>query len=170
MGTSTSHRAIEHIRSVAPSRLPIVLALEIATGRTAATPKNLQTLILTMAGENPSWGEGRIADELSLKLGLLVDARTVGKYLKQASRPRPPRNQRWATFVQNHATEIIACDFFTSVTATFQVLHVFIAIEIGSRRILHVNVTDHPTAEWTRTAVSRVRGRPVRSSLCSPRP
>jgi len=113
-------------------------------------PKNLQTLILTMAGENPSWGEGRIADELSLKLGLLVDARTVGKYLKQASRPRPPRNQRWATFVQNHATEIIACDFFTSVAAAFQVMYVFIAMEIGSRRILHVNVTDHPTAEWTR--------------------
>ena len=64
-----------------------------ATGGTAALPKNLQTLILTMAGENPSWGEGRIADELSLKLGLLVEARTVGKYLKQASRPRPPRSQ-----------------------------------------------------------------------------
>src|SRR5262245_46027281 len=61
-------------------------------------PKNLQTLILTMAGENPSWGEARIADVLSLKLGLLVGARTVGKYLKQASRPRPPTNQRWATF------------------------------------------------------------------------
>ena len=65
-------------------------------------------------------------------------------------RPRPPRNQRWATFVRNHASEIIACDFFTSVTATFHVLYVFVAIEIGSRRILHINVTDHPTAEWTR--------------------
>ena len=53
-------------------------------------PSNLRTLILTMAGENPSWGEGRIADELSLKLGLLVDPRTVGKYLKQGGRPRPP--------------------------------------------------------------------------------
>jgi len=132
-------------------------------------PKNLQTLILTMAGENPSWGEGRIADELSLKLGLLVDARTVGKYLKQASRPRPPRNQRWATFVQNHATEIIACDFFTSVTATFQVMYVFIAMEIGSRRILDVNVRSSDRGVDA-TAVSRLRGRPVRSSLCSPRP
>jgi putative transposase len=113
-------------------------------------PKNLQALIITMAGENPSWGEGRIADELSLKLGLLVDARTVGKYLKRAGRPRPPRSQRWATFLQNHANAIIACDYFTSVTATFQVLYVFVAIEIGSRRILHCNVTDHPTAEWTR--------------------
>jgi putative transposase len=52
--------------------------------------------------------------------------------------------------MQNHATAIVACDFFTSVTKTFQVLYVFIAIEIGSRRILHCNVTDHPTAEWTR--------------------
>jgi len=103
-------------------------------------PKNIRTLIVTMASENPSWGEERIANELSLKLGLLVDPRTVGKYLKQGRRPRPPRNQRWATFVQNHASEIIACDFFTSVTATFHVLYVFVAIEIASRRILHVNV------------------------------
>ena len=53
-------------------------------------------------------------------------------------------------FVRNHANAIIACDFFTSVTATFQALYVFVVIEIGSRRILHVNVTDHPAAEWTR--------------------
>ena len=88
-------------------------------------------------------------DELSLKLGLLVDPRTVGKYLKQAGRPRPAPGQRWVTFVHNHASEIVACDFFRSVTATFQVLYVFVAIEISSRRILHCNVTDHPTAEWT---------------------
>jgi putative transposase len=36
------------------------------------------------------------------------------------------------------------------VTATFQVMYVFIAIEIGSRRILHANVTNHATAQWTR--------------------
>jgi len=100
--------------------------------------------------ENPSWGEGRIADELSLKLGLFVDSRTLGKYLKQGGRPRHPTGQRWATFIHNHANAIVACDFFTSVTATFQVLYVFVVIEIGSRRILHCNVTNHPTAEWTR--------------------
>jgi putative transposase len=103
-----------------------------------------------MAQENPSWGEGRIADELSLKLGILVDARTVGKYIKQGTPPRQPGGQRWSTFIQNHAHAIVACDFFTSVTATFQILYVFVAIEIGSRRILHCNVTAHPTAEWTR--------------------
>ena len=103
-------------------------------------PKNLRTLIIAMADENPSWGEGRIADELSLKLGILVDSRAVGKYIKQNGRPRPPVGQRWSTFVRNHASGIVACDFFTSVTATFQVLYVFVAIEIGTRRILHVNV------------------------------
>ena len=113
-------------------------------------PRNIQTLIITMAQENPSWGEGRIADELSLKLGIVVDSRTVVKYLKQSGRPRSPLGQRWSTFIQNHAKEIVACDFFTSVTANFRVLYVFIAMEIGSRRILHVNVTDHPTAAWTR--------------------
>ena len=49
---------------------------------------------------------------------------------------------------RNHAQEILACDFFTSVTASFRVLYVFVAMEIGSRRILHTNVTAHPTAEW----------------------
>ena len=53
-------------------------------------------------------------------------------------------------FIHNHARAIVACDLFTSVTATFQVLYVFVAIEIGSRRILHGNVTDHPNADWTR--------------------
>ena len=113
-------------------------------------PKNLRALIKTMAEENPSWGEGRIADELSLKLGIFVDSRTVGKYIQQSGRPRQPVGQLWSTFIQSHASAIVACDFFTSVTATFQILYVFVAIEVGSRRILHCNVTDHPTAEWTR--------------------
>ena len=53
------------------------------------------------------------------------------------------------TFVQNHAQGIVACDFLVALTARFQVLFVFVAMEIGSRRILHSNVTAHPTAEWT---------------------
>ncbi len=66
-------------------------------------------------------------------------------------RPRGSRasNQRWATFVRNHAKCIVACDFLVSVTASMRVLYVFVAMEIGSRRILHTNVTAHPTAEWT---------------------
>ena len=113
-----------------------------------ALPKNIRTLIRKMDRENPTWGEERIADELMLKLGIHVSPRTVAKYLDM-DRPRGVSNQHWKTFIQNHATAIVACDFFISVTATFRVLYVFVAMEVGSRRILHFNVTSHPTAEWT---------------------
>jgi hypothetical protein len=68
-------------------------------------------------------------------------------------RPRPfrPRllSQTWSTFVQNHARDTLACDFFVAVTATFRLVYVFLALEIGTRRIVHWTVTEHPTAEWT---------------------
>jgi transposase InsO family protein len=51
--------------------------------------------------------------------------------------------------VRNQARAIVACNFFISVTASFRVLDVFVAMEVGSRRILHTNVTARPTAEWT---------------------
>ena len=50
---------------------------------------------------------------------------------------------------ENHANAIVACDFLVSITASFRILYIFVAMEIGSRRILHTNVTEHPTAEWT---------------------
>ena len=53
------------------------------------------------------------------------------------------------TFVRNHAKGIMACDFFVVVTATFRVLYVFVVIEVGTRKIVHCNVTSHPTADWT---------------------
>ena len=111
-------------------------------------PKNLRELIREMAHDNPTWGEERVADELKLKLGIRVSPRTVRKYL---DRKRPDRgaDQRWATFVRNEAKAIVACDFFVSITLSFRVLYVFVAMEIGSRRILQCNVTAHPTAEWT---------------------
>jgi transposase InsO family protein len=51
--------------------------------------------------------------------------------------------------VRNHARETLACDFFVAVTATFRLVYVFLVLEIGTRRIVHGNVTEHPTAEWT---------------------
>ena len=113
-------------------------------------PKDLRRLIREMAAENPTWGEERIANELNLKLTIRISPRTVGKYL---SRERPVRTsdpkQRWLTFVRNHAKVMVACDFFVVITATFRTLYVFVVMEIGSRQILHLNATAHPTAEWT---------------------
>jgi hypothetical protein len=114
-------------------------------------PKVLQELIRKMAAQNPTWGEERIANELKLKLGIRVSPRTVQKYLCRGGYPgrKPDPNQRWLTLIHNHAKAIAACDFFVVVTATIRVLYVFLIVEVGRRRILHHNITAHPTAEWT---------------------
>jgi putative transposase len=64
--------------------------------------------------------------------------------------PGQPRgDQRWSTFLMNHAKAIIACDFFVTVTATFRVLYVFVVIEHGRGRLAQVNMVANPTASWT---------------------
>ena len=112
----------------------------------------LQHLIDKIAHENPSWGEERIANELLLKLGLRLSPRTVRKYMPKlppASPGRPRGDQRWATFLKNHARGIIACDFCIAATATFRILYVLVVMEHASRRLIHLNTTLHPTAAWT---------------------
>ena len=115
-------------------------------------PPDLLRLIRKMARENPSWGQERIANELLVKLGLRVSPRTIRKYLPES--PRAPggnrrRDQLWATFLKNHAAAIIACDFFVVASASFRIFYVLVVMEHGSRRIIHLNVTAHPTAAWT---------------------
>ena len=112
-------------------------------------PIELRQLIREMAMSNPSWGEERIANELLLKLGIRVSPRTVRKYMQLHPWEQPRGDQRWSTFVRNHASAILSCDFCVVVTATFRLLYVFIVIEHQTRRIVHCNVTAHPTAAWT---------------------
>jgi transposase InsO family protein len=113
-------------------------------------PADLQQLIADMAAANHTWGEERIAAELRLKLGLTVSPRTVRRYMPRNHRPTGSRStQSWATFLRNHTGAFLACDFCVVVTATFQRLYVFVILDIATRRILHWNVTVHPTAEWT---------------------
>jgi transposase InsO family protein len=113
-------------------------------------PENIQELIVRMARQNLTWGEERIAAELLLKLGIRVSPRTVRRYMPLDAGPqkRVP-SQPWMTFVRNHAQAILACDFFVVVTTRFRLLYVFVIMEVGSRKIAHFNVTDHPTAAWT---------------------
>jgi transposase InsO family protein len=105
-----------------------------------------------MAWENITWDEERIAAELLVKLGIRVSPRTVRRYMgreRDDRRGHPgTTGPRWATFVRNHAQALVACDFCVVVTATFRILYVFVALEVGSR-LLHVNATAHPTATWT---------------------
>ena len=118
----------------------------------------LRALIRRMAGENPAWGEERIANELLVKLGIQVSPRTVRKYMPKRPHGQPRGDQRWATFLKNHAKAIVACDFFVAVTATCRLLYVFVVIEHGSRRLARVDVTAHPSADWTLQQLREVIG------------
>jgi len=108
--------------------------------------QEIRGLVQRLAVENPEWGAPKIHGEL-LTLGLAVSERSVARYLRRLRRHREP-GQRWLAFLQNHREMIVAFDFFTVPTVIFQVLYCFFVIEHGRRRILHSNVTPHPTAEW----------------------
>ena len=79
-------------------------------------------------------------------LGIKVAPSTVGKYLQRTCKPP---SQTWRTFLTNHMTQTASMDFFTVPTATFRVLFVFLVLSHDRRRILHWNITEHATEEWT---------------------
>jgi len=108
------------------------------------------TCSTTAVLRNILWGEERIANELLLKLGIHVSPGTVRKYMPNRPDGVPRGDQRWSTFLYNHAAGIVACDFCIVVTASFRLLYVLVVIEHGSLRLLHCDVTEHPTAEWTK--------------------
>ncbi len=103
-------------------------------------------LIRQMAAANPLWGAERIRGELR-KLDIRVAKWTVHKYMRSA---RPPQRagQRWATFLRNQAADIWACDFLPVTDVLFRPLYAFFVIALGSRRVVHVGVTRHPTDAW----------------------
>src|SRR6202158_5510309 len=113
-------------------------------GRPTVTTE-IRTLIRTMAQANPRWGAPRIHGEL-LKLGIDVSETTVAKYMV---RHRKPPSQSWRTFLKNHAQQFVSVDFFVVPTLNFRLLFVFVILDHDRRRLVHFNVTDHPTAEWT---------------------
>ena len=109
-------------------------------------PLELRALIRRMASENLLWGQRRLQAELA-RLGFRVSARTVAKYLRRSYDGRP--SPGWQKFLQRHAGDIWACDFFCVQTIFFRTFYVFFVIHHASREVLHVQVTRHPTADWT---------------------
>jgi putative transposase len=107
--------------------------------------REVRELIRKMCRENPFWGAPRIHGE-ALKLGVNIGESSVIKYMVRSSKPP---SQTWRTFLENHAQQLVSIDFFTVPTIRFQVLYVFLVLAHDRRRILHSNVTAHPTAEWT---------------------
>jgi hypothetical protein len=109
------------------------------------TDTEIRTLIRQMARDNVGWGAPRIHGEL-LKLGFVVSEATVSRTMPRRS---VPPSQTWRTFLANHMHRAAAIDFFVVPTATFRLLYVFVVLEHGRRRIVHLNVTDEPCARWT---------------------
>jgi putative transposase len=160
-----------------------------------STSKDVRELIFRMVAENPTWGAPRIHGEL-LMLGFELSERTISRWMKRAPR-NPEPAKRWLAFLRNHREAIAAMDFFTAPTITFGVLYCFFIINHDRRRILHFNVTKHPTSRWivqqlreafpftsaprflifdrdakygleVPTAVRSLKASPVRTSLRSP--
>jgi len=107
--------------------------------------EELRDLICKMASEN-GWRARKIQAELE-KLGFTVSLATVSRYLPKRQ-PNPRQRQCWKTFLRNHKHAITAMDFFVVPTVNFRLLYVWFIIDHGRRRVLHFNVTRHPTAEW----------------------
>jgi putative transposase len=115
-----------------------------ALGR-PAIPQAQINLIRQMAADNPRWGAPRIHGEL-LKLGFDISESTVLRYMPR--KPSRTTRQRWKTFLKNHSSEIISLDFFVVPTITFKLLHVLVFLSHDRRKVVHFNVTAHPTSEW----------------------
>ena len=105
----------------------------------------IRQLIRHNSKENPTWGVPHIKSELSF-LGYDVAESTVAKYMFK--NPKPP-SQTWRTFLKNHAADIVACDYLTAYTVTFRIYYVFVMLRHSDRKIVHFNVTQNPTIEWT---------------------
>jgi putative transposase len=90
-------------------------------------------------------GAPRIHGEL-LKLGFDIAERTVSRLMPKR---RPQPSQTWRTFLANHVRDLVSIDFFTVPTARLRVLFVLVVLAHHRRRVVHFNVTEHPTTAWT---------------------
>jgi transposase InsO family protein len=115
------------------------------TGGRPPVNAEIKALVTRMAAANPLWGAPRIHGEL-LKLGIDVAERTVSRLLPKR---RTPPSQSWRTFLANHVRDLVSLDFFTVPTARLRVLFVLVVLAHHRRRVVHFNVTEHPTASWT---------------------
>lgn len=108
-------------------------------------PGETKALIVRMASEN-GWRARKIQAELS-KLGILLGLTTISRYLPKVDAGSDP-HQRWMTFLRNHRDVIAGMDFFVVPTVRFTLLYVWFILDHGRRRVLHFNVTRHPSARW----------------------
>jgi len=74
--------------------------------------------------------------------------RLLGQHNLREARPHRRAGQPWATFLRTHADTIWACDFLPVTDLFFRPVYAFFVVALGSRRVVHVGVTRHPTVAW----------------------
>lgn len=118
-------------------------------GRPRVT-KEIIEAIRMVSRMNPDWGAPKIWRELNFKLGIKVGKASVAKYMIKEP---PPPSKNWRIFMENHADEIWGIDFLVQTTATFEQIYVFTIKQLGSREIIHLNATKHPTLDWVKQQI-----------------
>ena len=107
---------------------------------------DIESLVVCMAKENPSWGYDRIVGAMA-NLGHQVSDQTVGNILRRhGTAPAPQRKNtvRWKDFIRTHLEVMAATDFFTAEVLTWKgpvTYYVLLFIHLESRRICVSGIT-----------------------------
>jgi len=115
-------------------------------------PRQHINFIRRISTDHPEYGEDRIALELEIKFGIKHSTATIRKYMVKPTHP-PRGSMTWRTFLKNQADAIWTCDFCVQYMVRFTALYIFVIMEIGSRKVVHVNVTEHPTQAWVQQQI-----------------
>ena len=152
LAAGAGHRRTGDGHRMAPPRRSLVLDVEEPSphGSTACVAGGSGSNSNHVAGES-ALGAPRIHGEW-LKVGIDVSQATVAKYMTCRRRPPSPT---WNTFLANHVGQIMAADFIVVPTATRRLLVVLVILAHERRRVIHIAVTDRPTARGPRNSSAR---------------